>query len=797
MTVTCCVFLLFIPAFFFFTNTLVLFLSPLHGSSLLSTISTAQGSLCPEEGNSSQFLQLHIYDTQQITEKPHAVEQITYSITPGVQRKNNLPFVNDQYAVIKYVDSIKSMFALLDEGDISISAYDTAWVALIEEVDGLSGGGPQFPSCLRWIVNHQHPDGSWGEPTLFSAYDKLLNTLACVIALTAWNIHFDKCRKGMKFVEENMNKLGEEKTEHMTPGFEIVFPSLVELAKKFKIKVPTNSPIFNEIIARRDRKLTMIPKDLIHKIPTILLYTLEGMKDLEWGKLLKLQSEGGSFCFSPAATAFAFMQTKDPNCLAYLTNIVAKFNGGVPNIYPIDMYERIWMVDRLQRLGIARYFSSEIKDCVDYIHRHWEEKGIGFVKNCNLPDLDDTSMAFRILRTSGYHISPDVFSHFKEDGNFGCYPKQTTESVTVMLNLHRASHVLFPGEKIMEEAKTFSHKYLTEKQSANQLLDKWFIPKDLPGEVRYVLNVPWYASLPRLEARYYVEQYGGDDEIWIGKTLYRLTNVCNNKYLEMAKLDYNNCQTIHQLEWSHIQKWYADLKIDEGLDTKVLWSYYEAAASIFEPERHNERVSWAKTVVLINIITSFFARPQFTNADIKAFSNEFSNPQRHEKDRKPWHVIMNALHKTLKQISSETGVANGEHVYVRLHHAWATWLLSWQKEVDEASGEAELIVQTIIKISDRWSLEETLSHPQYRRMSSITNELFRQLSHKGDHAIGSQIESKMQELVQLVLCNSPNDLDPDLKQIFLLVAKTVYYRAYFDPKTINLHISKVLFEKVM
>ncbi|XP_071688605.1 ent-copalyl diphosphate synthase, chloroplastic-like [Rutidosis leptorrhynchoides] len=691
----------------------------------------------------------------------------------------------------------------MDEGEISPSAYDTAWVALIEDVNGLRGG-PQFPSCLQWIVNHQLPDGSWGEPMLFSAFDRLLNTLACVIALTTWNIDSDKCQKGMKFVDENMNKLGDEKVEHMTPGFEIVFPSLIELAQKLKIKVPNNSPILNEINARRDLKLAKIPKELFHKIPTIMLYSLEGMKDLEWDKLLKLQSEGGSFLFSPAATAFAYMQTKDPNCLAYLTNTVAKFNGRVPTAYPVDMYERIWIVDRLQRLGITRYFRFEIKDCVEYIHRYWDEKGIGFARNCNVPDLDDTAMAFHVLRTNGYYISPDVFLHFKKDGQFGCYPGQSTETVTVMLNLLRASQLLFPGENILNDAKTFSRKFLTEKQSANQLLDRWLITKDLPGEVRYVLNVPWYASLPRLEARYYLEQYGGEDDIWLAKTLYRMKNVCNNKYLEMAKLDYNHCQTIHQLEWRYIQKWYANLKIDESLDTKVLWSYYEAAASIFEPERRNERVSWAKTVVLINIITSFFARPQFTNADIRAFADEFSNPQRHQKDGKPWHMITDELHKTLDHITSETGLAHGIHIRLHLHHVWTLWLLSWQKEVDVVSGEAELIVQTIIMSSGRWLPEETLSHPQYRRLCSIINDLFRHLSHKVHSQknnkmiiLVSEAESKMQELVQLVLCNSPNDLDPDLKQIFLIVAKTFYYRAYFDCETISIHISKVLFENVV
>lgn len=118
-----------------------------------------------------------------------------------------------------------------------------------------------------------------------------------------------------------------------------------------------------------------------------------------------------------------------------------------------------------------------------------------------------------------------------------------------------------------------------------------------------------------------------------------------------------------------INRWYAHLKIFESLDRRVLWSYYEAAASIFEPERRNERISWAKTVVMLNIITSFFARPQLTNADMKAFADEFSNPKCHQKGGKPWHMILNALHRTLNQISSEARIAHGVDIHLHLHHA--------------------------------------------------------------------------------------------------------------------------------
>ncbi|KAI7755323.1 hypothetical protein M8C21_030169, partial [Ambrosia artemisiifolia] len=631
-----------------------------------------------------------------------------------VLQHNKLPFVEEDHAINKYVKSIKSIFGSLNDGVISPSAYDTAWVALIEDVDEQSGG-PQFPSSLEWIVNHQLLDGSWGESMIFSVADRLVNTLACVIALTSWKVHPDKCERGLKFVKDNLYRLGDQHEEHKTHGLELVFPALIELARKLDIEVPNDSPVVKDLYKRREMKLLKIPKEKVHNTPTIMIYSLEGMKDLEWDKLLKLQSENGSIVYSPSATAFAFMQTKDQKCRTYLTNLVDEFKGGVPHVYPVEIFEKSWMVDRLQRLGIARYFQAEIKECIDYIYRYWDGQAIGITRYCNLPDIDDTCMGFRVLRTNGY---------------------QSSEAISAMFNLYRASQVLFPGEKILDDAKKFSFNFLTEKRNNNELLDKWIITKDLPGEVGYALDVPWYANLPRLEARYYLEQYGGKDDIWIGKTLYRMGNISNNQYLEMAKLDYNHCQKIHQLEWTYFQKWYEHLNIEETLNTRLLRSYYEAVASIFEPERCNERLAWAKTLVMVNTITTFFARPQFSNIDIKAFANEFANTQHHVKNGKPWDAMVDAIYETLNQISSNTRVAYGVDIYPHLH-----------------------------------SIE--------------------------DCTINYEIESKMQELVQRVLCDTPNDLDTNSKQTFLTVAKTFYYRALYDHETINQHIGKVLFEKVI
>lgn len=93
------------------------------------------------------------------------------------------------------IEAIRTALNSMGDGEISISAYDTAWVALVKKLDG--GDGPQFPLSIDWIVQNQLLDGSWGDDSLFLVQDRVINTLACIIALKSWNIHDDKCRKGV------------------------------------------------------------------------------------------------------------------------------------------------------------------------------------------------------------------------------------------------------------------------------------------------------------------------------------------------------------------------------------------------------------------------------------------------------------------------------------------------------------------------------------------------------------------------------------------------------------------------
>ncbi|OEL25993.1 Ent-copalyl diphosphate synthase 1, chloroplastic [Dichanthelium oligosanthes] len=519
-----------------------------------------------------------------------------------------------------HVEKIRAMLRSMDDGDISISAYDTAWVAMVPRMDG--GKGPEFPAAVQWILNNQLPDGSWGDSELFSAYDRLINTLGCVVTLTKWSLEPEMCNKGLSFLNHNIWKLAEEDQESMPIGFEIAFPSLIEIAKSLRVEFPYDHQALQGIYASREIKMKRIPKEVMHRVPTTILHSIEGMPGLDWPKLLNLQSSDGSFLFSPAATSYALLKTGDRKCFNYIDRIVKKFNGGAPNVYPVDLFEHIWVVDRLERLGISRYFQQEIEQCMDYVNRYWTEEGICWARNSDVKDVDDTAMAFRLLRLHGYSVSPDVFKNFEKDGEFFGFAGQSTQAVTGMYNLNRASQISFPGEDVLHRAGTFSYEFLRHREAQETLSDKWIVSKDLPGEVKYTLDFPWYANLPRVEARDYLDQYGGDDDVWIGKTLYRMPLVNNNVYLELARMDFNYCQALHQLEWQNLQKWYTENGlVDFGVAQDLLRAYFLAAACIYEPSRATERLAWARVAILANTISTHLQNNLSFRESLECFLN--------------------------------------------------------------------------------------------------------------------------------------------------------------------------------
>lgn len=110
-----------------------------------------------------------------------------------------------------------------------------------------------------------------------------------------------------------------------------------------------------------------IPKDLLHEVPTTLLFSMEGMqmKGLNWEKILRFQCDDGSLLNSPSSTAFVLMQTKDRRCLNYLNDVVQRSNGGGNNTkhksYPLSI---VGLITRFVSRPIALLVFKCSAECI-------------------------------------------------------------------------------------------------------------------------------------------------------------------------------------------------------------------------------------------------------------------------------------------------------------------------------------------------------------------------------------------------------------------------------------------------
>ncbi|CAO1942098.1 unnamed protein product [Urochloa humidicola] len=743
-----------------------------------------------------------------VTYKPRVVEE--------AQRQKGEPRQN----MPNMVDAIRATLRSMGDGEISISPYDTAWVALVKKVDS-EGHCPQFPSCIDWIARNQLPDGSWGD-AFFLVQDRIINTLACIIALKSWNVHHGRCKKGLSFIRKNMWRLPEDDKNWTLAGFETIFPTLLEMAKDLGLDMPCDERTLREICAKRDLKLSKIPKDVLHSVPTALLLSIEGMLGLDWKRLLKLQSPDGSFMSSAAPTAYALMQTGDKKCLEFLDNIINKFNGGVPFVHPVELYERLWVVDRLERLGLSSYFRNEIKSCLDYAYRslsrHWSEEGLGFTRDCAVRDIDDTAMGFRLLRLHGYRVSPGVFQRFeKEDGEFVVYPGQSNQSVSAMHNLYRAAdQAAFPGDGdgVLGRARRYSRAFLRERRAAGELNDKWIISSGLPGEVAYGLDFPWKASLPRVETRMYLEQYGGSDNVWIGKVLHRMPLFNNDLFLKLARADFSKFQRLCQLEWHGLRRWCEknNLEMHGVTPQNALRAYFLAAANIFEPDREAERMGWARTAVIAQAISSCFlmsSNAYTTDNTREGLISVLNGDGCHTLARRgvkesTENGLLYALHELIDLLALDNDASNS------LREAWKAWLIELTTNDGHEPCEgntALLLVRTVEICSGRHCLtNQNLKLSEYSQLEQLTSSICsklgsRILSQNGTTTenaenLERQVDREMQNLAQRVFqsCNATSRVT---KQTFLHVARSYCYVAHSSPETINSHIYKVIFQDVV
>ncbi|XP_077213022.1 putative terpene synthase 2 isoform X2 [Tasmannia lanceolata] len=191
-----------------------------------------------------------------------------------------------------------------------------------------------------------------------------------------------------------------------------------------------------------------------------------------------------------------------------------------------DPFLEMNLIDTLELLGVAYHFETQIEEALSRIYIAYTNGGY------NDDDLNDVSLRFGLLRQHRYNVSSDVFLKFMDDeGNFNVI---LASDALGMLNLYEAAHLSTQGEIVLDNALAFTAKHLQS-----------MIPHLSPTLARHVeksLELPLQKSLPRPNARQYI-------------TLYQEQSTKNEVLLELAKLDFNLLQSIHQRELRDISRW--------------------------------------------------------------------------------------------------------------------------------------------------------------------------------------------------------------------------------------------------
>ncbi|KAM0863694.1 hypothetical protein ACQ4PT_044419 [Festuca glaucescens] len=584
----------------------------------------------------------------------------------------------------------------LREPEVLSSPYDTAWVAMVP-LQGFPQA-PCFPQCVEWILQNQCNNGSWGinEYDLSTNKSSLLSTLACIIALKKWNVGPEHIMRGLHFVGRNFSIVMDEQI--VAPiGFNIIFTGMFNLAIGIGLEFPIKQFEFDACLHIRQMELNRLAGDKSYGREAYMAYIAEGLGNtLDWDVVMKFQRNNGSLFNSPSATAAALIYNYNDKALQYLNLLVGKFGSSVPTVFPINIYCQLSMVDSLEKTGISRHFSSEIKSILDMTYSLWLQRDEEIML-----DVETCAMAFRILRMNGYDVYSDDLSHVAKASAFHSSLQGYLNDTKSLLELYRASRVgVSKNEPILDDIGFWSSSLLMERMCSDEVQR---VP--ILGEVEYALKFPFYATMERLDHRRNIECFDARGYKML-KTTYLPCRV-NEDHLALAVEDFNYSQFIYQDELLHLESWVKENKLNQlqFARQKQTYCYLSASATIFPPELSDARISWAKNSVLVTVADDFF--------DVAGSKEELENlvalvekwDEYHELQfcSETVRILFFAIYTTVNQLGERASAVQNRDVRKHLVELWIQTLRS-------ALSEAEWVRSQYVPTIDEYMINANISY---------------------------------------------------------------------------------------
>jgi halimadienyl-diphosphate synthase len=375
------------------------------------------------------------------------------------------------------MNNFVELLSQMGPGRVSNTAYDTAWVARLGDVDSEISN-----HALAWICENQNPDGSWGAYEPYYYHDRVISTLAAMIALTYRGRRSEDHRQ----IERGLVAL--ERIAHgatgrlmadpngATAGFEMIVPTLVVEAERIGILKQQTNTILARLAKQRLAKIEILKNRKINRTMTAAFSSeMAGADGQAMLDMDNLQEADGSISHSPSATAYylAKIRPDDQKALSYLKQTVSR-DGGVPMAMPFEVCERAWVLWNVSLVeNLDQQTKKLCKPHLDALHQAWKPRqGVGFTRGHSVMDGDDTSLTYDVLTRFGYATDQDTLLEYEENDHFRCYPLEITYSIST--NIHFVGALRQAGYEADHPLVMKATEFLLRNRTSDQFwYDKW------------------------------------------------------------------------------------------------------------------------------------------------------------------------------------------------------------------------------------------------------------------------------------------------------------------------------------
>jgi halimadienyl-diphosphate synthase len=360
------------------------------------------------------------------------------------------------------------------------TAYDTAWVARLGEVDE-----PLSRKALQWITENQLPDGSWGASTPFYYHDRVICTLAAMIALAKHGRRaqdrkqLDRGREALEQIIQRAPQGVMANPHGATIGFELIVPTLVAEAEALGILPPNGGDAISaDAASQRAVKLAKLQGHKINRFMSAA-HSVEmlGCDKQEMLEVENLLEANGSCACSPSATAYFASQISpgNPDALAYLHRVISR-EGGIPNFAPFDVFEPAWVLWNFALTDCSdERLLALCQPHLDFLEAAWVPgQGVAAGAGFTSKDSDDTSLTYDVLTRFGRSVDLDAVLSFERNDHFNCFALEADPSLSA--NVHVLSALRQAGLRAEHPSVQKTLRFLQKMQTVGTFwFDKWHI----------------------------------------------------------------------------------------------------------------------------------------------------------------------------------------------------------------------------------------------------------------------------------------------------------------------------------